>query len=40
MQIVLGLEPLGLQALEPEVETIVLPVEDLDLAAGAIERNE
>ncbi len=38
--IVLGLEALGFQALEPEAETFSLPVEDLVLATGAIEEHE
>lgn len=33
----LGLEALGLQAFEPQAGAIALPVEDLDLATGAVE---
>src|SRR5690606_40718337 len=36
----LGLEALGFQTLEPQAEAIALPVEDLDLTAGAIEEHE
>src|SRR5690606_38795891 len=35
-----GLEALGFQTLEPQAEAIALPVENLDLAAGAIEEHE
>src|SRR5690606_28019315 len=35
-----GLEALGFQSLEPQAEAIALPVENLDLAAGAIEEHE
>ena len=35
-----GIEALGFQALEPQAEAIALPVENLDLAAGAIEEHE
>src|SRR5690606_36656897 len=36
----LGLEALGFQTLEPQAETVALPVENLDLAARAIEEHE
>jgi hypothetical protein len=36
----LGLETLGFQSFEPETETVAFPVEDLDLATGAIEEHE
>src|SRR5690606_5968594 len=35
-----GLEALGFQSLEPQAEAIALPVENLDLAAGASEEHE
>lgn len=36
----LGLEAFGFQTLEPQAEAIALPVEDLDLTAGAVEEHE
>ena len=38
--VLLGLEALGLQTLEPQTEVVALPVQNLDLTARPVEKDE